>query len=1475
MNTKLYFNRFLALLVTYILFSEIIGFSQQHKIWFKHLTTKEGLSQNTVDCILRDNQGFIWFGTWNGLNKYDGYDFILYQNDPSDSNTISNNFIYSLCEDDYNRIWIGTGGGGINVFNKEKEIFYHINHDSLKINSISNDVINALFKDNEGDIWVGTDNGLDRIKLKNQYLTDIEVSSFTNEQQNVNSLSNNQVFTVIQDHLKFIWIGTNEGLNKFDASTNTFQQYYNIPGNEGSIAFNTINTVYEDDQNNLWIGTFYGLSKINLNSNNISNYYNSSSDPNSIAHNTITSICQDSKGTIWIGNLGSLSQYNSISDNFTNYQNDFSDDKSISNNYINSLYADDYGNVWIGTDKGGVNVIDRNRKPFKHWEYKSTDDNSLSGNIVNSIYEDKFGNLWIGTSGGGLNVYNKNTNQFKHFKYSPNNAVGLNSNFISAIIQDQFGTLWIGTWGDGINRLNKYNNKKENQFIHYQDDPNSNSGSTINFVSSFLIDKFNRLWVGTASGLFIYNKQKDSYIQFTNHYTQLSSIVDVGCLEADSSGNIWVGTLHGLYRILIDPKISKQISLNDNNIKLFIYNPKDTNSISAERIITIYRDNSGTMWFGTYGKGFDKLIYISDNNTGKITEKFINYTEKEGLSDNVVYGILEDDFHNLWLSTNHGLSRFHKEKEEFKNYYEEDGIIGNQFFWSASCKNNTGELFFGTTKGMISFDPDQIGENSYVPSVTITDFKIFNKSIKPGILYKNKFILPKAISYINDIKLSYRENNISFEFSALFYSSPEKIKYAYKLEGFEDNWVYVNSKRRFANYTNLNGGTYNFLVKATNNDGIWNETPTNIRIIITPPFYKTLWFKTLLFITLIAIVFLIINIRFRSLKTQKQKLEKQVKERTAIIESQKENLKKAFQLLEQRKLEISDQKEALVKNNREILKQRDQLIKLNEQVHIADQAKLRFFTNISHEFRTPLTLIIGPIEKMIQSFINNEDLKSQATLIKRNAQRLLSLINQLMDFRKIETSNFSLKVSKKNIVPFIQDIYHSFSQFASDHNITYNFNTNEESILIWFDENVIERIIFNILTNAFKYTPNKGNISVSLTNNSEIGINKSFPDGYLAISIKDSGIGIPKNQLNQIFDRFYQVNSTDITLNKVENSGTGIGLALSKNLVELHKGEIVVNSEMGIGTEFIIYLPLTSKKYAKEQIIDYVEKQPDHKKLLDEISVLENRDENISNLYSQSLQKNKKSLLIVEDNLDLRTFIANNLSADYNIFEASDGQKAIELAKKYDIDLMISDIMMPNIDGIELCNIFKTNINYSHIPIILLTAKNSIESKIEGYKTGADDFIEKPFNMELLHTRIINLIESRIKLKQLFSTELTIDPAKTTTTTLDEEFLKKAIDVVESNFSDSKFGVEEFVEKMFVSRSLLHKKLTAITDQSASTFITSIRLKKSVSLLKTKKDNISQIAYEVGFNDPKYFSRIFKKNYGLTPTDYQKKELQT
>ncbi len=1468
MNIKINLHRilFISILISNLFFNNKT-YSQEHKIWFKHLTTKEGLSQNTVDCIMRDKQGFIWFGTWNGLNKYDGYEFTLYQNNPTDSNSISNNFIYSLCEDDYNRIWIGTGGGGINILDKEKEIFYHILSDSLRTNTISNNIINALYKSENGNIWIGSDNGLNKIQLNKKLLSNAQITSYKYDPNNPSSLSNNRVFSIFQDHNGNIWIGTFDGLNKFDPSANKFHRYYYIPGNANSIAYNNIYTIYEDNQYNLWVGTFYGLSKIDLNSGNITNYHHVSDDFSSLPHNTVTSIYQDNKGTVWIGNLGSLSQYNPQKDNFTNYQNDFTDDKSISNNFINSLYADDFGNVWIGTDKGGVNVIDRNKKPFKHWEYKPNKPNSLSGNIVNSIYEDQSGNLWIGTSGGGLNVYYIKTGKFKHFEYLPGNPSGLNSNFISAIIQDSSGTMWIGSWGDGINRLNKYNSIANNQFIHYQENSNIEGNLNGNFVSSFHIDSYNRLWIGTSLGLDIYDIHNDSFLHFKNPLTPDNSIIDVGCLNQDTSGNIWVGTLHGLYKIKLEKNTKKQLAPNKTDFSLFINDPKNSNSISGNRIITIYKDLDGTMWFGTYGKGFDKLAYIKDSITGKQIEQFINYSEKNGLSDNVVYGILEDNSNNLWLSTNHGLSRFNIDEETFKNYYEEDGIIGNQFFWTASLKNKTGELYFGTTKGMMSFFPENIDDNPYVPQVTITDFKIFNQSIKPNIPYKNKIILNKAISYIDEIKLSYKENNISFEFSALYYSSPEKITYAYKLDGFEENWVYVSSKRRFASYTNLDGGIYNFLVKATNNDGIWNNNPTSLKITIIPPFWKTLWFKGILFATITILIFLIYNIRLRTLKNQKQKLEKQVKERTAVINTQKENLKKAFQLLEQRKLEIFDQKEVLLRNNKQILKQRDQLIKMNEQVHLANQARIKFFTNISHEFRTPLTLIIGPIEKLISLFKNNEEYKSQAQLIKRNAQRLLSLINQLMDFRKIETDNLNLRVCHKDIMPVIKDIYQAFSQFASDHKIKYELIAVNESIFIWFDENVVERIIFNILTNAFKYTPDKGTITISLKIINKNNNLNTFPDGCLSISIKDSGIGIPENQLSQIFNRFYQVNDKQ-TLNKSENSGTGIGLALTKNLVELHHGEIDVKSEPGKGTEFIIRLPLNNKKYLKEQIVDIVETEHKSKNLHEEISVLENIGGLVNKISIKSPLKKKHTVLIVEDNTDLRTFITKNLKNEYNIIDVPDGLKAMEITQNFHIDLIVSDIMMPKLDGIELCTKLKSDLNSSHIPIILLTAKNSIECKIEGYKIGADDYIEKPFDMELLKVRIKNIIESRKKLRLKFSLEISPKLNEITPTSTDEKFLQKAIKNVEEFMNDTRFDVTKLVKEMGVSRSLLHKKLKALTNMSTTEFIRLCRLKKSIHYLKHDNLNISEVAYEVGFNDPKYFSRIFKKHFGVTPTEY-------
>jgi signal transduction histidine kinase/DNA-binding response OmpR family regulator len=824
------------------------------------------------------------------------------------------------------------------------------------------------------------------------------------------------------------------------------------------------------------------------------------------------------------------------------------------------------------------------------------------------------------------------------------------------------------------------------------------------------------------------------------------------------------------------------------------------------------------------------------NKFDRETEQFIHYTEKDGLPNDVINGILEDMQGNLWLSTNNGLSKFDPETTSFRNYDVNDGLQSNQFNHGAYCRNTNGEMFFGGTNGFNAFHPDSIKDNPYIPNIVITDFQIFNESVVINNIdvpeSKNEYSLPKHISTLEEIELTYKENAFSFEFAALDYRSPQKNRYAYMMEGFENDWNYTNSKRRFVTYTNLDPGSYVFKVKGTNNDQIWNEEGTSIKIIITPPWWKTTWaysaYVLLFFLTLYSL-------RKYDMKRQRLKHDLELEHIHA------------------------------------------------EKLEELNRIKSRFFANISHEFRTPLTLITGPVKQMLLGEFRG-NLKEQYRMILRNGHRLLRLVNQLLDFSRLESGGMKLQVALINVIKYIKGLVLSFSSLAERNKITLKFDSEVESIMGYFDRDKLEKIISNLLSNAFKFTPKQGKIEV------RIRVHKAFSDkinntfltdhnvslqqspfkilnsDFVNITISNTGPGIPQDQMNKIFDRFYQVD--DSVTRRQE--GSGIGLALTKELVEIHHGKIDLQcSRTGQSTltTFTVSLPLTKDHFKPEEIIQESILENTKELKAEEIDkVIVEREESGETLLTQ--KKSAPTLLIVEDNPDVTSYIRSFMEKDYRIVDASNGEVGFKKAIDKVPDLIISDVMMPEKDGFELCQKLKSDQRTSHIPVILLTAKADMDSKIEGLEYGADDYIAKPFEDKELQIRSNNLIEQRRQLRDHFRKELVFNPAKITVNSIDEQFLDKVNKHIEQHMDDMEYTVEKLSYDIGMSRQHLNRKLHSLTDHSARDFIRSMRLRRAAQLLQKRNDMITQIAYQVGFNNLSYFTKCFRKQFGQSPSQY-------
>jgi signal transduction histidine kinase/DNA-binding response OmpR family regulator/streptogramin lyase len=1362
----------------YYLTLPLILFSQSPDIKFDHISVEQGLSHGNVNCILQDCQGFMWFGTEEGLNKYDGYKFTTYRHDPDDSLSLKSNWITSLYEDRSGVLWISTLGAGLFRFDRDKEKFFNYKPSGLTAITIEQIV---EFRYGENDVlWVGGYNGLFKIALATSMCTHYP---HTNQ-----GTPYNWVITMLVDSSGKVLIGSRDGgLHIFNPETEQYIHYRHDPLNPSSLSSDKITSLYLDISGTLWIGTDDGgLNKFDRDKKQFIRYKHEPDNPKSLSSNQVWPIFEDRSGYLWVGTLvGGLNRFDRTTEQFTCYQQDPGQQNSLSDNSVISIYEDKSSVLWVGTYGGGLNKFDPNKSPFSKYTKKPGNPNSLCDNYITSVCESNYRGknvIWIGTK-NGLNKLDHRTGKFITYQHDPNNSKSIPSNLILSLFEDRSGILWIGTY-DG---LIKFDRDKEQftQYLHDPDDPGSLNCREIRCVFE---DKYNVLWIGSQTdGLNKLNRE-------TGQFTRVGQGKNTRQVYEDKSGVLWVATWPGL----------RKLNRKSGELTTYWRNREASNYPELNRNISIHESHYGAdtaLWIGTYS-GLNKF--------DRKSEKFINYTVKDGLPNDVINGILEDSYGNLWLSTNNGLSKFNPRTETFRNYDVNDGLLSNQFTPGAYFINKDGEMFFGSAKGLIAFYPDRLTDNPHIPEVVITDFKIFNEPVainnEEGVENSDVYSLPKQISLLEKIELSYIENIFSFEFAALDYHSPQKNQYAYKMEGVDPDWVHTDASRRFATYTNLDPGDYVFRVKGSNNDGLWNEEGKSINIIIIPPWWKT---------DLAYFIYILVLI-------------------TSIAGSWR------FQL---KRIRINHQLEV------EHLK--------SEKLEEMDQVKSRFFANISHEFRTPLTLILGPLQSILTR-VRDFTLSSDLKLVLRNATRLERLVNQLLDLSRLEASTLNLQVEQMDIVPLLRKIVLAFTSLADRKKIALKYKSKVKASSAYIDQDKIEKIMNNLLSNAFKFTPPEGKIVV------QSGFTIPSSD-FLEITVTNTGSTIPADKIDKIFDRFYQVEGSYTS----DHEGTGIGLSLVKELIELHHGTISVRCS-GAKTVFTVRLPLSHKHYAEDEIIETMPQVEDFasREISEESLESDIHTDEPDQKTGQFSHQEKPFILIIEDNNDMRYYIRDNLEDCYRIVEAVDGQQGCKLVLKENPDLIISDIMMPKMDGYQVCEKIKTNILTSHIPIILLTARAEMSDKLKGLETGADDYIPKPFGIEELKVRVKNLIEQRIKLRDRFNREALLGTKDISYNPIDEKFLYQVIDIIQNQLDNPHFTVQMMSEAIGMSRMALHLKLKALTGQSPHSFVRLFRLKKAALLLKQKSVNVTEVAYEVGYKSPSHFTKAFQKQFGETPSHF-------
>ena len=1450
-------------LLIFIAAAAIRIFPQDNDVQFEHLMLEDGLSQSSVFCMLQDHQGFMWFGTANGLNKYDGYNFTIYTHNPNNPNSLSNDWINAILEDRDGDLWIGTQEGLSRLARHKSASATFINYkrDPANPNSLSHNYVhtNAILEDRDGRIWIGTPNGLNYFDKTHEAF-----SRFTTQ----DGLKGNRISTLCEGENGNLLIGFYEG------GISVLSWLENgIPQIKPLKADITVNKIFEDRNNDLWFGTTDdGVYKFERATKTISHYKrNYPEQKNTIIGNSIRNMLQDQSGALWILTGSGVSKMNIAKERFTNFQHDPYNPYSIRSNNMMSIWEDRSGILWFGSTLGGIDKLIPHKNRMQKFTYNPYKLDGFKSKRVYSFCEDPGGLIWIG-AWFNMAIYDRNTGRFATLSDANSRLAAGTENVITALYTDRKGYVWIGSTNSGLYQVNpkalpaeqffqspelRLTDLPEQQrrsiivdyFEHHSGDPVSISSSAVRAISE---DANGDLWIATLYGLNHLNYSEfltpGDAVKFTRYLHKPGnpnslSNNQITSIYVEAPDTVWAGTQYnGLNRLVTHQKDAVQTSAT--TVARYGFDADDTTSLSHNSVYSIYKDGNHFLWVATYGGGLNRF--------DPQTETFIRYTETDGLPNNVVYGILPDDHGNLWLSTNRGLSRFDPSAGLFKNYDVHDGLQSNEFNTGAYFKSpTTGELFFGGINGFNMFHPDSLQDNPHTPPVILTDLKLFNQSIFDE---KNQhFSGGKPLSELAEIVLPYDQNFLSFDFVALDFTNPLKNEYAYQLEGIDPDWVYCGN-RRFVSYTNIPAGDYVFRVKGANSNGVWNEDGVAINITITPPFWQTAWFRVLAIVAFISLIFGGYHLRIRQLNRQQIYLERLVAERTGKLQN--------------RTLELERQKELVESGKKTIETQAAKLLEM-------DRIKTRFFANISHEFRTPLTLILSPLEEMLSASKNGSQ-KNIFKMMRRNARRLLRLINQLLDITKLETGKMALHPSHGDLVAFLKTITDSFIPLAKEKQIHLQFNSSEDSIITYFDRDKVEKVVYNLLSNAVKFTSAGGKIEViasaisdfrfriseARATSPEIQNQKPEVSDFIEITVKDTGIGIPADRLPHIFDRFYQIDDfKGEALHATSQQGTGIGLALVKELITLHHGAISVNSTEGQGTEFIVRLPLGRAQSVEGRVSD--EK--------DEFLSALSPQPFATNNNGQPTTDNKEFILIVEDNADVRTYLRNSLSSNYQLIEAINGSEGIEKAKEHIPDLIISDVMMPEMDGFEFCRITKQNLKTSHIPIIILTAKVSDANKLIGLETGADDYLTKPFSLQELKVRIHNLIEQRRKLREKFSTEFLLKPNDITVSSPDAIFLRQISGIIEANMANPDLTIEEVAAKLEMSRKQLHRKLRALTDQSPSQFIRSMRLQRAKQLLEQNAGNITEIAFNVGFGSSSYFTRCFREVYGVLPSEVERK----
>ena len=1377
----------------------------QKHLRFEHLTTEDGLSAIRVDSIAQDQQGFMWFGAVDGLNKYDGYKFTHYAHDQNDPASISGGQIIDLVVDSTGLLWIAADE--LDSFDRDREVFTHFKHDPQDVNSLSGEVL-SIFEDSQGILWFGTwTQGLNRYDRVTEIFT-----HFRHDPVDPQSLPAGPVRSIFEDSDGVLWVGTytkdgSANLARLDPASETFQPVLACTDKQSGCAQPLVESdrpklalvagMLEDRTGALWIGGI-GVIRYDKESNSYQRYFNDPDNDDYPHINNFTGrFVEDDAGLLWFGDTyKGLHSLDPDSETFTQYLNDPGDPESIGSNDLFTIFEGNDGLIWIATYNGGISRFNPRHLDLGHYKHDPNAPRSLAANRVAGIAEDADGTLWVAAE--GLNRIDRDKGVIALYQNEPDNPDSLHTNDIRELLFDDQGILWLGT-RHGLSRFDPVTKK----FRHIPLYPETSDFKS-NSISSLIKGENGLLWMSTSVALTKYNTRTDT---ITHYQPKMESTPDsLGTffkLMQSSNGHIWVwvGARAGspeLFRF--DPRTE--------SFSYFRHDPLDATSLSNSNIGNIYEASNRDIWL-SMGPEFDRF--------DPETEKFTHHQNTQGFPDILVHDtVIEDRSGSLWyLGRAGGLTRFNPVDESSKNFDTFDALQG--VYLDDGILSQSGEIIVGGENGLNIFDPNDLMEQQHVPNVVFTDFRLMNKPIAINNSEKSS-PLHLHINTSPDITLTHRDYLLSFEFAALNYVDPMATKYSYQLEGFDQDWIETDASNRNATYTNLPAGNYVLRVKASARNGQWSNNSASLKLIILPPPWKTWWAYSLYLATVVLLLFAFIQLRTVSLRRRAVELEASVNERTHVI-------------LEHEQL-IQHQADSL-----------------QELLHL----KEKLYANISHEFRTPLALILGPIRRLLGK---NQDTESQEQLqvVQRNSERLLRLVDQLLALSRLSAQE-KPSASAQPLVSHVKALVESFRPLAVDRRLELATGRLED---LWVNcgTDSLEKILMNLLSNAIKYTPAGGKITVEVY---------SEDDDMARLSVSDTGIGIPAQEQQAVFDRFHRIGNSGETI-----PGAGIGLALVRELVQSFDGSVSLHSTPGEGTTLTVALPRHAVDAAAPDGTEEVVASAAARR---EVNSLAQSGSDTIPIADED-ESGQQTVLVVEDNPDMQNYLHSLLVPDYECLVAGDGDTGLELALEQVPDLVVTDVMMPGLDGYELTEALKEDQRTSHIPIIMLTARSDRESRLKGLSEHADDYLVKPFDDEELLLRITNQLAARDIMKARFSRRVYLEePLATGLNERERNFLSRFETVLEENFSDPDLDIGAMASKLAVSTRQLQRKLKALTGHSPAEYLRAFRLKEAASLLATK-DQIIKVAFDVGFTSQAYFGTCFKAQFGMSPGQYQRTQSQ-